>query len=527
LGETCSPDQGKCCLPIDCAAQGFECGITTDYCGNTLDCGTCHQFPGSTCSPTHLCECHINCVNRVCGDDGCGGSCGTCDANRACRDGLCVECASDADCLDGDACTLDYCNAAATCHHETAPDVPECNDGNELRFDGCEGCRIRPFRLETAGTLTSARYSPYPEIEPLDNGGYVVSWFGGSADSSSPTPGYGVYARTFSASGSPMGDLQEVAFWDGTGEYAGWANLWVEHDANNNTLIAWNSMRNAGGGVVRARFLDGFGRLDGPEFLMTPSDGSGAYAAFTALQDGRWLVVWTAYFGGPAYASFVEQATRSVSTPVLLHGADTPVTIIGLWTLADGRVVYLFNQEATKIAVLYDGTQLALSPSVLEASVSQPDPYSRRTVDLAPVTGNEVLIGWSDGSGTLGHGRFDLGGHLIGDVVTRYIASGNVFAAGMNGQQWARFHAGMTEQDPGYLVGDALDLAGDPLKTNVPIVVQAHPGSEPMWGFDTMNVEAFRNGSWVLVFYAWDALHTQPNSLFVQRLTAGFDKIYR
>src|ERR1019366_1725930 len=44
LGNTFSSDSGgggNACTPTTCAAQGFDCGVNSDGCGGTIDCGTC------------------------------------------------------------------------------------------------------------------------------------------------------------------------------------------------------------------------------------------------------------------------------------------------------------------------------------------------------------------------------------------------------------------------------------------------------------------------------------------------------
>ena len=69
--------------------------------------------------------CVPNCKNRVCGDDGCGGSCGTC-----------------AD--DGNACTLETCSAEGLCQHPVAPPDTACNDNNPCTAnDSCLYGRCR------------------------------------------------------------------------------------------------------------------------------------------------------------------------------------------------------------------------------------------------------------------------------------------------------------------------------------------------------------------------------------------------
>jgi hypothetical protein len=57
--------------------------------------------PAATCSP--------NCADRTCGNDGCGGSCGSCGANRVCQGGACV-------CAESPAvtCTDRACNSTVT-----------------------------------------------------------------------------------------------------------------------------------------------------------------------------------------------------------------------------------------------------------------------------------------------------------------------------------------------------------------------------------------------------------------------------
>jgi len=59
---------------------GLECG--DDGCGGT--CGSCTT---GTCA-SGTCSCTPNCTGRTCGDDGCGGSCGTCTTGT-CVSGTC------------------------------------------------------------------------------------------------------------------------------------------------------------------------------------------------------------------------------------------------------------------------------------------------------------------------------------------------------------------------------------------------------------------------------------------------------
>ena len=74
---------GECgCTP---RCSGKTCG--DDGCGGT--CGTCAA--GTRCSSAGTCACTPSCSNRVCGADGCGGTCGTCETGTQCSSsGTCV-----------------------------------------------------------------------------------------------------------------------------------------------------------------------------------------------------------------------------------------------------------------------------------------------------------------------------------------------------------------------------------------------------------------------------------------------------
>jgi len=89
--------------------------------------------------------CVPECSDAVCGDDGCGGSCGTCTGALVCDDGKCVSCIKD--CLskqcgdDGCGGTCGTCGGSQVCgedffcHSECAP---ACS-GKECGNDGCGG----------------------------------------------------------------------------------------------------------------------------------------------------------------------------------------------------------------------------------------------------------------------------------------------------------------------------------------------------------------------------------------------------
>jgi hypothetical protein len=79
-----------------------ECG--SNGCGGT--CGECAS--GEVCSEGE-CVCAPVCAGRACGPDGCGNQCGSCRAGDACQDGACVCSAA------GAPGPGDVCNSAGEC----------------------------------------------------------------------------------------------------------------------------------------------------------------------------------------------------------------------------------------------------------------------------------------------------------------------------------------------------------------------------------------------------------------------------
>jgi hypothetical protein len=74
----------KCVCAPQCA--GKVCGA--DGCGGT--CGSCAS--GTSCNTSGLCACVPACTGKKCGSDGCGGTCGTCTSTQTCNtSGQCAE----------------------------------------------------------------------------------------------------------------------------------------------------------------------------------------------------------------------------------------------------------------------------------------------------------------------------------------------------------------------------------------------------------------------------------------------------
>lgn len=127
--------QLSCCRP-DCT--GRVCG--TDGCGGS--CGDCRS--GLSCNAAGRCVCIPRCAGRECGSDGCLGSCGTCPGGQTCTaSGTCCtpnctgrRCGSNGCGGSCGTCTSGQtCNAAGQCVTSCAR---TCT-GRVCGPDGCDG----------------------------------------------------------------------------------------------------------------------------------------------------------------------------------------------------------------------------------------------------------------------------------------------------------------------------------------------------------------------------------------------------
>ena len=136
------------CRDKDCGDDG--CG--GDCSGQTNFAAACFQEgTGAYCDFDGMCKCVPDCDGKNCGDDGCKGSCGDCDGGAGCSGGVCggpcvPDCsgllAPDAECgSDGCGGSCGECSAGYLCG--PPPDGYLClPTGCYARpIPGCDGCK--------------------------------------------------------------------------------------------------------------------------------------------------------------------------------------------------------------------------------------------------------------------------------------------------------------------------------------------------------------------------------------------------
>jgi len=122
-GVDTMPREDTPCLT---SCEGKVCG--EDGCGGS--CGVCDTFANSFCTEAGICDCTVDCDGKNCGDNGCGGTCGDCGLNQVCGALRVCECANVA-------CLTACCDAGQVCHADACC-TPAC-DGKDCGPDGCGG----------------------------------------------------------------------------------------------------------------------------------------------------------------------------------------------------------------------------------------------------------------------------------------------------------------------------------------------------------------------------------------------------
>ena len=158
----CKPN----CTNLDCGDNG--CGGTCGTCDDDQTCNNGRCVSSGGCTP--------DCTNLDCGDDGCGGTCGTCDDDETCNNGRCVSsggCTPDCTNLncgdDGCGGTCGTCDDDETCTNGKCVSSGGCtNAGDDMYITGdcincCDG--LKPYKVRDTG-ITSCSYHCYSDDDP-------------------------------------------------------------------------------------------------------------------------------------------------------------------------------------------------------------------------------------------------------------------------------------------------------------------------------------------------------------------------
>ena len=255
---------GKLCGDNGCGGSCGGCPVNETCVGGGCQCLTlvcadqcCPE--GAACTQQGCCA--PNCDGKECGADGCGSQCGVCaNGDDVCVAGVCV---CQPNCMgkqcgdDGCGGDCGSCGPGQICINGFCP--PEgttCEDGNQVPWDGCTNNDISEFRVDTESVINSEE----PTIAALPQGGYVVAWNAMSVPSGSGTD---VAFKLYLSNGKIGKPLTRAnTYTTGSQQTASVVAL-----ADGNALITWESYGQDGSANgVFGQLLAGNGALSGGEF---------------------------------------------------------------------------------------------------------------------------------------------------------------------------------------------------------------------------------------------------------------------
>lgn len=222
-GEICL--NGKCHCQDECKAGDSTCSSSDSvtFCGDfdaddCLEWGTETKCPAGGVCQYGQCMCVPQCADRQCGDDGCGGTCGTCSADSQCAGGTCLivdgarceqnqECRSrwcvplvgteDGYCRSGCSVSLGDCVWGTSCISYGDPEIGVCmpNINKHAWFEECQsgsqcvsGMCFAPDTQEIQRCVFNCIGGTCPDGHTCLDGGYLGSVCWPSAQSDEPQP---------------------------------------------------------------------------------------------------------------------------------------------------------------------------------------------------------------------------------------------------------------------------------------------------------------------------------------------------
>ena len=207
LQAALQPD-GACADPVSICMGGSEvctpdctdkaCG--DDGCGGS--CGTCVE--GESCN-AGVCEaaaCTPECGDKVCGDDGCGGSCGACAEGESCNAGLCE--------ADAPAAQCDATYAGCTEADFDAGDMTAMEGTVDIAMVAMSAYSPKCVRISAGQTVSIGATTghPFEKVCAEDDAMDAVNGQTSDVEVTLTTPGFYNYKCEFH--GSMVGNIQVV-----------------------------------------------------------------------------------------------------------------------------------------------------------------------------------------------------------------------------------------------------------------------------------------------------------------------------
>ena len=350
--------------------------------------GSGPMIGGTVCAPgEQVCtdgvcvDCEVDCSEKECGDDGCGGFCGIC-LDEICTEGTCVE----------------------------------CWDGNQEPWDGCND----GVTVEWTVNETIIGKQERPAVAIVPSGQFLVVWQSGNG--AWPGNGWDVFARIFDEGGTPIGSEFQV----NSAEDGLQMKPEVVGMTDGRFLVVWSSYEGGNEGYsIHGRFVGTDGGLQ-PEFVVSATPGTGFDGLGVATwDDGRFVVTWsqpTAQTGSSIYVQLFgsDEMTAGPETVVVTESGGSKPTNPAITTLGDGGFVIGWKTPSAVTAQRFNENGIEIPDSLVGIPDAQwPD------ISICNTNNEErVVLAWKSLSGGFGENEIVLRimdlflSPLVEDIVT-------------------------------------------------------------------------------------------------------------
>ena len=519
---------GACCNSAgNCA--GLECG--EDGCGGS--CGPCAQ--GWSCDEGLCVEggCEPDCNGKECGPDGCGDICGQCSGNGAsCVNGACV-CTPDCDGKecgpDGSGDTCGVCGEGQYCVGGECPaEGLECEDGNEVDWDGCTNNEVTEFEVsEGAGKKARAA------VSSLANDSFVVLWSGVDAND------WGIKVRIFNGDGTTLGEEFLANTYTPSQQSMGD----VDGFSNGGFVIVWESNLQDGDGYgVYGRLFDPDGSPASEEFRVNSSTAKHQTSPGVAvLSNGGFVVVFAsgdqAWQGKVHTALYDADGNKTLEYQVKFNNSST-MAYPAVTALNDGRFAVVYQAEIDGSGWNTDwgiGAQIFGPDGTAEGDPFKLNSYVTKYQEEPVVAGFDdggFISAWQsdgqDGSHYAVYGqRVDVNGDKVGEEfkLNSYTDShqkGPAVAAHGNDAFVATWHSNMQDGNSWGVFGKRWEWI-DPVGFWGLEEFSANALTNGQQSFP--DVATFSDGSYVIVWHY--NISSNLGRVYAQRFDAEGNKLYR
>ena len=324
------------------------------------------------------------------------------------------------------------CGIDADCDGSPLDQGEECDDGNNINWDGCTSCKHSEFRINQV----VQRDQDKPAIAPIGDGTFVAVWESESAD----TSGYGIVARRFDSTMKMLSDDLTVNTTTPGNQQA----PAVAVPQNGKPVVAWAAYGQDGDGWgVYAQILDvgtnGALRKSGTEFRVNQVTAHNQQSpALAPCGTDCWVGAYVSDASGSnkVMVRRFEGATAKTSA-INPDNVDRQAESPDIAWISNDRVVVVW--EAKVGTDDYDCFARVLSLPGLSSVASAPNPirvnqfhtgYQTRP-RVAAVSGGGFVVTWvslgqdGNGAGVIAR-RFSAGlTPASGDIIVNTTSAGS------------------------------------------------------------------------------------------------------